>query len=180
VPFSGSAVCLPAWLPSGLVESIAEVCPTAFINIISNPVNSLVPMAKEILTAAGVYDPKKLTGVTTLDIVRANTFVSQMKGTKASETYVPVIGGHSGLTILPLLSQTTPAVAFTDEEVDALSERIRDVSGANRPIHPATPFLPSFLPHRAGALTATSPSPAIPSACRSFIHRMHTCHAGGH
>eukprot|EP01046_Picozoa_sp_COSAG06_P081714 COSAG06_NODE_28835_length_567_cov_0.861111_2_plen_55_part_01 len=55
-------------------------------------------MAKEILTAAGVYDPKKLTGVTTLDIVRANTFVSQMKGTKASETYVPVIGGHSGLT----------------------------------------------------------------------------------
>lgn len=138
-------------------------------------------MAKEILTAAGVYDPKKLTGVTTLDIVRANTFVSQMKGTKASETYVPVIGGHSGLTILPLLSQTTPAVAFTDEEVDALSERIRDVSGANRPIHPASYSLPSVLPSpQGGALTATSPPPAIPSACHSFIHRMHTCHAGGH
>lgn len=138
-------------------------------------------MAKEILTAAGVYDPKKLTGVTTLDIVRANTFVSQMKGTKASETYVPVIGGHSGLTILPLLSQTTPAVAFTDEEVDALSERIRDVSGANRPIHPSSYSLPSVLPSpQGGALTATSPPPAIPSACRSFIHRMHTCHAGGH
>lgn len=138
-------------------------------------------MAKEILTAAGVYDPKKLTGVTTLDIVRANTFVSQMKGTKASETYVPVIGGHSGLTILPLLSQTTPAVAFTDEEVDALSERIRDVSGANRPIHPSSYSLPSVLPSpQGGALTATSPPPAIPSACHSFIHRMHTCHAGGH
>ena len=87
-------------------------------------------MAKEILTAAGVYNPKKLTGVTTLDIVRANTFVSQMKGTTTSETYVPVIGGHSGLTILPLLSQTTPSVSFTDEEVDALSARIRDVSYA--------------------------------------------------
>lgn len=86
-------------------------------------------MAKEILTAAGVYNPKKLTGVTTLDIVRANTFVSQMKGTRTTETYVPVIGGHSGLTILPLLSQTTPSVTFTDEEVDALSARIRDVSG---------------------------------------------------
>ena len=137
------------------------MCPTAFINIISNPVNSLVPMAKEILTAAGVYNPKKLCGVTTLDIVRANTFVSgkpshpslpkkmpsstltspchseccafpllfpEMKGTTTTETYVPVIGGHSGLTILPLLSQTTPAVTFTDEEVQALSDRIRDVS----------------------------------------------------
>jgi malate/lactate dehydrogenase len=113
---------------AGLVESIAEVCPTAFINIISNPVNSLVPMAKEILTAAGVYNPKKLAGVTTLDIVRANTFASQMKGTKTTETYVPVIGGHSGLTILPLLSQTAPPVTFTDDEVDALSARIRDVS----------------------------------------------------
>ena len=87
-----------------------------------------MPMAKEILEAAGVYNPRKLTGVTTLDIVRANTFVSQMKGTKTSETYVPVIGGHSGLTILPLLSQTTPSVTFTDAEIDALSARIRDVS----------------------------------------------------
>lgn len=121
---------------AGLVESIAEICPTAFINIISNPVNSLVPMAKEILTAAGVYDPRKLTGVTTLDIVRANTFVSQMKGMKTSETNVPVIGGHSGLTILPLLSQTSPSVSFTDDEIDALSARIRDVSWA-LPLLPA-------------------------------------------
>ena len=148
--------------PAGLIKAIAEVCPTAFINIISNPVNSLVPMAKEILVEAGVYNPKLLTGVTTLDIVRANTFVArtptpqpssssaaiwttifstrkkclsaqlvwiaEMKGTDPTETYVPVIGGHSGLTILPLLSQTTPTgLTFTDDEVDALSERIREV-----------------------------------------------------
>ena len=51
-----------------------------------------------------------------------------MKGTDPTETYVPVIGGHSGLTILPLLSQTTPTgLTFTDDEVDALSERIREV-----------------------------------------------------
>jgi len=29
-----------------------------------------------VLKAAGVYDPKKLLGVTTLDVVRANTFVA--------------------------------------------------------------------------------------------------------
>ena len=51
-----------------------------------------------------------------------------MKGTDPTETYVPVIGGHSGLTILPLLSQTTPTgLTFTGDEVDALSERIREV-----------------------------------------------------
>ena len=48
----------------------------AIINIISNPVNSTVPIAAETLKAAGVYDPKKLLGVTTLDVVRANTFVA--------------------------------------------------------------------------------------------------------
>lgn len=39
------------------------------INMISNPVNSTVPIAAEILKAAGVYDKKKLFGVTTLDVV---------------------------------------------------------------------------------------------------------------
>ena len=70
---------LSAPRPAGLIKAIAEVCPTAFINIISNPVNSLVPMAKEILVEAGVYNPKLLTGVTTLDIVRANTFVARTR-----------------------------------------------------------------------------------------------------
>lgn len=37
--------------------------------MISNPVNSTVPIAAEILKAAGVYDKRKLFGVTTLDVV---------------------------------------------------------------------------------------------------------------
>lgn len=41
----------------------------AVIEIISNPVNSTVPIASEVLKAAGVYDPKRLLGVTTLDVV---------------------------------------------------------------------------------------------------------------
>lgn len=42
----------------------------ALLNIISNPVNSTVPIAAAVLKAKGVYDPKKLFGVTTLDVVR--------------------------------------------------------------------------------------------------------------
>jgi lactate/malate dehydrogenase, alpha/beta C-terminal domain len=37
--------------------------------------------------------------------VRANTFVAEAKGLDVHEVDVPVIGGHAGATILPLLSQ---------------------------------------------------------------------------
>lgn len=58
-----------------LCEGIAKSCPNAIVNLISNPVNSTVPIAAEVFKKAGTYDPKRLLGVTTLDVVRANTFV---------------------------------------------------------------------------------------------------------
>ncbi len=42
-------------------------------------VNSTVPIASEVFKKRGVYDPKRIFGVTTLDIVRSNTFISEMK-----------------------------------------------------------------------------------------------------
>ncbi len=38
---------------------------------------------------------------------------------------MPVIGGHSGVTILPLLSQI-PGVSFTEQEVADLTKRIQN------------------------------------------------------
>lgn len=58
-----------------LCEGIAKCCPRAIVNLISNPVNSTVPIAAEVFKKAGTYDPKRLLGVTMLDVVRANTFV---------------------------------------------------------------------------------------------------------
>ncbi|ONK60944.1 uncharacterized protein A4U43_C08F24380 [Asparagus officinalis] len=109
-----------------LVEAVADNAPNAFIHIISNPVNSTVPIAAEVLKQKGVYDPKKLFGVTTLDVVRANTFVAQKKNLKLIDVDVPVIGGHAGITILPLLSRTRPSVTFTDEQVEQLTVRIQN------------------------------------------------------
>ncbi|XP_047327724.1 malate dehydrogenase, chloroplastic [Impatiens glandulifera] len=109
-----------------LVEAVADNCPDAFIHIISNPVNSTVPIAAEVLKRKGVYDPKKLFGVTTLDVVRANTFVAQKKNLRLIDVDVPVIGGHAGITILPLLSKTRPSVSFTDEEIHELTVRIQN------------------------------------------------------
>lgn len=109
-----------------LVGAVADNCPDAFIHIISNPVNSTVPIVAEVLKQKGVYDPKKLFGVTTLDVVRANTFVAQKKNLKLIDVDVPVIGGHAGITILPLLSKAKPSVILTDEEVAELTVRIQN------------------------------------------------------
>jgi malate/lactate dehydrogenase len=62
------------------LQAAAEVCPDAIVAIISNPVNSTVPIAAEIYKKAGKYNPKKIFGVSTLDIVRANTFIAELKG----------------------------------------------------------------------------------------------------
>jgi hypothetical protein len=47
-----------------------------------------------------------LFGVTTLDVVRAARFVSELRNTDPEEENITVIGGHSGVTIVPLLSQS--------------------------------------------------------------------------
>lgn len=112
---------------AGIAEGIAEAAPKAFVLVISNPVNSTVPVFAETLKKKGVYDPKRLFGVTTLDVVRASTFVSEAAGKSqdAAEYKVPVIGGHSGVTIVPLLSQTTPSVSLDQSKIEALTNRIQ-------------------------------------------------------
>merc|ERR1711911_226342 len=109
-----------------LAAAAAEVCPKALIGIISNPVNSTVPIASEVFKKAGVYDPKRIFGVTTLDVVRANAFIGELKGVDPTTVNCPVIGGHAGVTILPLISQCQPAVSFPADQLKALTERIQE------------------------------------------------------
>ena len=51
--------------------------------------------------------------------------MAELKGKQPTEVEVPVIGGHSGVTILPLLSQI-PGVSFTEQEVADLTKRIQN------------------------------------------------------
>ncbi|KAK7196635.1 malate dehydrogenase [Novymonas esmeraldas] len=105
-----------------LATAVGKVSPKAIIGVISNPVNSTVPVAAEALKKLGVYDPRKLFGVTTLDLVRARTFVAEALGKSPLEITVPVIGGHSGETIVPLLSGFP---SLTEEQVQKLTHRIQ-------------------------------------------------------
>ena len=86
-------------------------------------VNSTVPICAEIFKSKGVYNPKRLFGVTTLDVVRASRFVSQIKGTDPADENITVVGGHSGVTIVPLISQSSHS-DISGTKLDELINRI--------------------------------------------------------
>merc|ERR1711884_444451 len=115
-----------ASIVAGIAAAAAEVCPDACLAIISNRVNSTVPIASEVFKKEGKLNPDKIFGVTTLDIVRANKFISELKGLDPQGVNCPVVGGHAGITIMPLISQCSPAVSFEADALKAMTERIQD------------------------------------------------------
>lgn len=107
-----------------LAKAAADAAPEANLLVIANPVNSTVPICREVYKSKGVYNPKRLFGVTTLDVVRASRFVSEIKGTDPADENITVVGGHSGVTIVPLISQSGHT-DITGEKLDALVNRIQ-------------------------------------------------------
>ncbi|KAF8710864.1 malate dehydrogenase, partial [Rhizoctonia solani] len=108
-----------------LAQAVADSAPDAHILIISNPT---VPIAAEVLKKAGKFDPKRLFGVTTLDVVRAARFLSEVDGAATpDQSPVTVVGGHSGVTIVPLLSQSKVGQSLQpdSEKWKALVNRIQ-------------------------------------------------------
>lgn len=94
-----------ASIVKGIVVNVGEYAPEARILIISNPVNSTVPIAIETLKSMGKLQAGKVMGVTTLDCVRAETFLGEYLGRDKTQSAkdVSVIGGHSGSTIVPVI-----------------------------------------------------------------------------
>jgi len=108
-----------------VVEACAKFCPNAMLGLIVNPVNSVVPAMAELYKQKGL-DPRRICGVTTLDVVRANKFVHEATGAPMSSISIPVVGGHAGATILPLFSQDAAGAKIPAADVVALDKRVQD------------------------------------------------------
>jgi len=117
---------------SRIMKDLAVACarenPKAIYGLISHPIISSVPLFCEMFQKANVYDPKKVFGVTTLGVIRANTFIAQEKNLNPSEVHCPVVGGHAGITIVPVVSQCKPGVDLSTERLKMLTKRIREAS----------------------------------------------------
>merc|ERR1711879_1070732 len=109
-------------IAKGTVEACAKFCPNAVLGLIVNPVNSVVPAMCELWKKAGL-NPKKIVGISTLDVGRANKFTQEITGKK---TEIPVIGGHAGKTILPLFSQDPAASTIDAAKIPDLDVRVQD------------------------------------------------------
>merc|ERR1712188_353942 len=116
-----------AGIAKEVVEACAKYCPNAVVALIVNPVNSVVPAMTELYKKKGL-DPKKVLGVTTLDCVRANKFVGEITGVDPDEIEIPVIGGHAGVTIMPVFSQDKHAAKIPASEIPALDKHVQDAS----------------------------------------------------
>jgi len=112
-------------IAKGLVEACAKYCPEAVVALIVNPVNSIVPAMAELYKKKGL-NPLKIVGVTTLDCVRANKFVANITGKHPSTIEVPVIGGHAGVTIMPVFSQDPTAATIDVSKIPDLDKRTQD------------------------------------------------------
>ncbi|KAL7696498.1 malate dehydrogenase [Lotmaria passim] len=106
-----------------LATEVAQHAPKAIICVISDPLNSMVAVAAETLRQAGAYDPRKLFGFTALDTMRAQSVLADFIGKDPETLHVPVIGGHSGQTVVPLFSQS--GVPLRRDEVEYLTHRVR-------------------------------------------------------
>merc|ERR1712039_752954 len=114
-----------AGIAKNIVEACAKFCPNAVLGLIVSPVNSVVPAMAELYKKKGL-DPKKICGVTSLDIVRANKFVGDMTGKHPRDISVPVIGGHAGVTIMPVFSQDPAAATVDPAKISDLDKRTQD------------------------------------------------------
>jgi len=114
-----------AGIAKNLVEACAKFCPDAVLALIVNPVNSIVPAMAALYEKKGL-NPLNIVGVTTLDCVRANKFVGEITGKNPKFIQVPVIGGHAGVTILPLFSQEKSAATIEADKIPALDKKVQD------------------------------------------------------
>nr|CAD7576088.1 unnamed protein product [Timema californicum] len=117
-----------------VVKSYAKNSPNAMLVVATQPMDILMPMMSELLSQVSdtlvqgsppssntthdrnddvlrqvdKFNPCKVFGLTAHHVIKANTHVGEVACMDPSEIIVPVVGGNSAETIVPLLSQAKP------------------------------------------------------------------------
>jgi malate dehydrogenase len=111
-------------------KEIKKVAPKAFVIVVSNPLDVMCYVAKQV---TGFPRERVLGMAGILDTARYRTFLSEAIGISVEDIQAMVLGGH-GDTMVPLISYTTvsgiPVTQFIDgEKLEAIVTRTRGGGG---------------------------------------------------
>ena len=87
--------------------------------------NRLLPVAVAIMKRNNVLDTRKVFGVMSFDAMSAGLAGAKVRRLESGSAHVPIIGGHSPNSTVPLYSQIRPHVEFTKEEQLELTDKVR-------------------------------------------------------
>nr|CAH7753442.1 unnamed protein product [Callosobruchus chinensis] len=85
-----------------------EFNPKGIFCIAKPPIEALVPMVSEEYKKAGVYDSRKIIGITSVGCMRANYHIANVTGQSAADVLCPIVGGLSANCLVAVLSQARP------------------------------------------------------------------------
>lgn len=108
-----------------LASIFSIVVPNAMWAMITNPVNSLLPIVGGVLEAENKFNPNKVFAVTNATGLRASTFIGDILNKDPAQFQVDVVGGHSIKSMVPVLSQTRPEFKDYKQHQECLTEKIR-------------------------------------------------------
>lgn len=119
---------------AGIIKSVAEgikqYAPSAFVIVITNPLDAMAYVMKQVTGFA----PEKVVGMAgVLDSNRYKTFLAQEIGVSATSLSAMVLGGH-GDTMVPIRSHTVvngiPVEKFLDDDtLTSIENRVRKAGG---------------------------------------------------
>lgn len=112
-----------------LCKAISENNPNAFLAISTNPINSILPFASAMLYRYNCYNPFRVFGITHIDTARARSFAGKTLQANPRHLQIPVIGGHSEQTVVPLFSNLTPDFYTLDASQAELLTRLVKKAG---------------------------------------------------
>lgn len=109
-----------------LCRTMVENNPNAFLAISTNPINSIIPFASALLCKYKCYNPCKVLGITHIDTARSRSLVGVNLQVNPRLLSLPVIGGHSDETIIPLFSNINPSCHSVNPcHADTLTRLVR-------------------------------------------------------
>lgn len=132
--YRDAALQATAPLVEPVMHAIAASASPAVVGVVSGPVNAIVPFCAEVLKREQRFDPRKLLGVTSLDVVRTRRLVAEALAMNPFDVNVPVVGGRGGVTACPLIAQT--GLRLAPEDVSRITIQVQQYGSPFAPPPP--------------------------------------------